>query len=444
MTTAESLDFDVDVNDQGGLKRELVFAIPATVVDQTVSEMCDQVGQSVRLPGFRNGKVPRKVIRGRFTEQINAQVMEKLVPEYYRKAVEKSGIAAITDPVFAPIQVTDGEAMNVTVTVEVQPEIDLAPYDGLELEAVDVTVTDEDLKVAHKSLQDSMASVEPAPEDHVAANGDVAVIDFLGKLNGEPFDGGKGENYSLNLGDGRFIPGFEEQIVGHKAGESFDVTVTFPEEYHNDELKGQEAVFEVTLHSLKNKVLPEVDDEFASQVGDFDTLEALNETLREQILDKRNNEQREHHRAILFAKLAEDNVYDPPEQWVESELDDAVETQRRMRTMRGENAHLATAEEEEAERQSLREAAIIEARGRGVVAEIAKREDLKVSEDEFSAEIVRIAQQHGRSPDEIAQTFKQHPAEIARLNDHLLRGKALDLVIDRAHITTVDRAEDGA
>ena len=433
MTTAESLD--VQVADKGGLKREITFQVPADAIEQALNAAYDQVAKGTRMPGFRNGKVPRQVIKARFGEQVHGDVLDRVVPEYYRQAVEQAGVEPVTGPEFGPLKIEDGKPLAVSATLEVRPEVKLAPYEGMDLDMVDTNVTEEDVAVAHRSLQESVATLEPAEEGHVAESGDVAVIDFSGSVDGEKFDGGTAEGYTLTLGDGQFIPGFEEQLIGHQAGESFDITVTFPEDYHSEDLKGKEVLFAINLTELKRKVLPELDDAFASQVGDFADMEELNNTLSEQIQTKRAADQRALHRQVVFAKLADDNVFDAPESWVEEELDHLLETQQRLATMQGQDPEM----DQDAAREAHLETARIQARGRIVVAEIAKAEGIDVGQDEFAAEIGRLAQEYQRQPEEIANYIRSNPAELSRMNSHLLKNKVLDAVIDKAEMKKVDR-----
>ena len=437
MTTVDALEVNVD--DKGGLKRELSFQIPASAVDSALDAAYTRVAGSVSLKGFRNGKVPRQVIKSRYGKEVEGDVLQQLVPEYYRQAVVQAEIEPLTSPEFGPMDLKEGEALSLVATVEVKPELTLASYEGVELEAVDQDVSDQDVAVAHKSLQDAMASLEACDADHVAENGNVAVIDFLGKVDDVAFEGGTAEGYSLSLGEGRFIPGFEEQVVGHKAGEQFDVNVAFPEDYHSEDLKGKDAVFAITLHEIKAKVLPEVNDEFASQVGDFDNLEALNKTLTDEILTKRAGDQQRTHRNDVLVKLAEANDCEVPESWIEEEIDTMVDSHRRMAAMQGQEL-----ENEEEVRAEVRPVAEIQARGRLIVGEIAKAEELQVAEEEFTQEIVRMSQEYQRAPEEIIELIRSNPAETERLSNYLLRNKVLDLVIEKANITTVPRVREEA
>ena len=435
MTTAESLE--VAVENKDGLKRELSFQVPSAAVDAALNTAYDTIARTVRIPGFRNGKVPRQVIRSRYQAQASDEVLQNLIPDYYRQAVEQAELQPVGNPEFGKFDVQEGQPLAVTVTMEVRPEFELATYEKLALTGPDTSVSDHDIVVAHESLQGSMATLEPTAKDHKAVNGNVTMIDFAGSVDGTPFDGGTAQGFSLELGEGRFIPGFEEQILGHKAGDSFDVNVTFPDEYHEPTLAAKAAMFAVTVTDIKQKTLPEVNDEFATQVGDFADLETLNATLREQIQAKREHDSRKSLRQQALGILAEAHTFDPPESMIEEEVDILVDTAMRMAAMQG-NADF----DREGAREEQRSEAIVQARARLVVDEIAKRETVAVSEEEFNAEIQRLAREYQRPPDEVNQLVRQNPQETARLRAHLLKDKVLNLVVDRAKVTTTDRTDD--
>jgi trigger factor len=439
MTTVDTLD--VEVIDKGGLKRDIAFQVPADAVDSALNDACDGIARTVRIPGFRSGKIPRKVVLGRYRERVVGEVLQRLVPDYYRQALAQAEITPVTEPEFGEFDVQEGAPLKVVATVEVEPTIELAPYEGLEMTGVDLEVNDEDIAVAHRSLQDTMATLEPCEEGHLAENGDLAIIDFEGKVDGEPFEGGKAEGYSLPLGEGRFIPGFEEQVAGHAAGDTFDLAVTFPDDYHAEHLKGKEAVFTVTVTEVKRKVLPEVDDAFAAQVGDFDDLEALNQTLRDEIRAKREDDQRRMLRRQALAKLIEDNTFDPPEGLVQEELNEMLQATQRLILMQGQTPQEAGFDPAKAAEEGRPEAEN-QARGRVIVSRIAKDEGISVTGADVDAEIARLAQEYRRPEDEIRQRIYGDPGELGRLETHLLRNKVLDRVVEKAKVTAAPRGAD--
>ncbi|MDH4228602.1 MAG: trigger factor [Nitrospirota bacterium] len=428
---------EVELIDKGGLKRDLSFHVPADAVQTAMNQACDRLSHRVRMPGFRPGHVPRHIVRSRFRGEIDNEIIQQLVPGYYQQALDKAGVTPAGSPVFSPLDITEGQPLKVLVSFEVQPEITLAPYDGLELPGFDLEVTDEDLAVAHSSLLNSMATLESAPKGHKAANGNMATIDFVGRIDGTPFPGGEAQGYALELGSGNFIPGFEEGILGHKAGDEFDIDVQFPADYHEKSLKGKNTTFSVTLHEVKVKALPELDDNFATQVGDFADLATLNETLRREIATKRQGDMRRFQRREAFSKLAELNAFDPPASLVEEELENMIEAGRRMATMDGR-----TNFDDTEARTHYRDEALLQVRGHRVVEEIAKAEGLAVSETDISDEVNRLAREYRRVATDVDRALRGNPVEMDRMRRALLKDKVLDLVISRARIVVQDRPDE--
>jgi len=438
MTAVESLQ--VEVTDKGGLSREIAFEVPAEAVASAVDAACDQISRGLKLPGFRAGKIPRQVIKSRYRGQVNNEVIQRLVPDYWRQAIARAAVEPVSDPDFDPFDLQEGQPLKVVARIEVEPDVTLASYDGLEVTAVDLEVTDEDITTALRSLQETMAAMEPCPPDHKAESGDQVVIDFEGKVDGTPFDGGKGEGYVVTLGEGRLIGGFEEQVEGHAAGETFEVAVTFPEDYHAEPLRAKEAVFTVTVTEIKRKVLPEMDDAFASQVGEFEDLEALNRTLRDEILAKRRADQHQIQRRQVFSKLVELNAFDPPERLVEDALDEIVQHRQRLILMQGQSPEEAGFDPAKV-REEAREDAVAQARGQVILSRIAKAEGVTVSDDDIGEEIARLAHEYRRDADEIRRRVAGDPLELDRMRRHLRDNKVLDLVVDRAEVKTVPRGK---
>ncbi|MDH5528088.1 MAG: trigger factor [Nitrospirota bacterium] len=431
---------EVEVIDKGGLKRDLSFEVPAEVVSAAADNVCNRLAGQVRLPGFRPGRVPRAMLRSRFREEIRTEVLQTVLPDYYQQAIEKAKVNPAGQPEFSELDYADGKPLKVVVSMEVQPDIDVADWKGMALTGFDLEVTDHDLTVAHESLLNSMASLEPAAKTAKAKDGDTVLIDFTGSVDGEEFPGGKAEGYSLALGEGRFIPGFEEQLLGHKAGELFDIQVTFPDDYQEASLKGKEATFAINLREIRNKILPELNDDFATQVGDFDNLEALNEVLRKEIRAKREADQRRMQRREALSKLAEDNPFAPPQTLVEEELEALVEQNRRYASMIAQGG-TPDFDPEEA-RAHHQEEAVRQVRANRVIEEIAKSESVALSEDEVSAEIMRLAREYQQPVDQVDRAMRSNPVELDRMKSLLLRDKVLDVVIDHAKVTIAPREDE--
>ncbi len=246
----------------------LTFEVDTDEFDKALDQAFKKVVKDVQVPGFRKGKVPRNIFEKRFgVEALYQDAVDIVLPDAYMKAVEEAGITPVDRPDVDIEQIEKGKPLVFTAEVTVKPEVTLGEYKGLEVEEKDTTVTDEDVEEELKSLQEKQAELV-VKEEGTIEEGDTAVIDFEGFVDGEAFEGGAAENHSLEIGSGQFIPGFEEQLVGKEAGEELDVVVTFPEDYQAEELAGKEATFKVKIHDIKTKELPELDDEFAKDVDE--------------------------------------------------------------------------------------------------------------------------------------------------------------------------------
>ena len=299
----------------------LTVEVSAEKVNEGLTAAFNKVVKTVNVPGFRKGKMPRPMFEKRFgVESLYQDALDILLPEAYGNAIDEAGIEPIDRPDIDIEQMEKGKELIFKATVQVKPEVTLGEYKGLEVEEIDTTVTDEDVAKELETLQNRQAELV-VKEEGAAELGDTVVIDFEGFVDGEAFEGGKAENHSLELGSGSFIPGFEEQLVGLATGESKDVEVSFPEEYHAAELAGKPAVFKVTLHEIKAKELPALDDEFAKDVDDeVETLDALKEKIRTRLEDSKKHEAEHNLRDTLVEKAAANAEVEIPAGMVESEV----------------------------------------------------------------------------------------------------------------------------
>ncbi len=270
--------------EEGTNNGKLTFEIEPAKIKEGLDTAFNRVKKTLNVPGFRKGKVPRQIFNKMFGEEsLYQDALNAVLPEAYANAVAESNIKPVAQPEIDVESMEKDSTWVLTAKVTVEPEVKLGQYKDLEVKARSTEVTDEEVDAEIKKLQEQQAELV-LKEDQPAAEGDTVVIDFEGKVDGVAFDGGKGENYSLELGSNTFIPGFEDQLVGHKAGETVEVNVTFPEEYHAEDLKGKDAVFETTIHEVKTKELPELDDEFAKDVDEeVDTLVELKAKTRERL-----------------------------------------------------------------------------------------------------------------------------------------------------------------
>lgn len=274
-----------DEKNQGTLE----FEIARAQVEEGLEQAFQRNKNEVSIPGFRKGKVTKQLFFQKFGEEaLYQQAMDIVLPAAYEAAIDEAGITPVGRPNIEPVSMNKGEAWTLKAVVKTAPAIKLGEYLNLEVEAQDEEVTDADVDAEIKRLQDGQAELVLQEESVKAENGDTVVIDFDGSVDGVKFDGGQGKDFSLALGSGQFIPGFEEQLVGHTAGEDVNVNVTFPEDYQAADLAGKEALFEVTIHELKRKELPELDDEFAKDVDEeVETLAELKEKTSKKLADEK-------------------------------------------------------------------------------------------------------------------------------------------------------------
>lgn len=269
----------------------LTFSIEQAVIEKGLTQAFNKVKKNLNVPGFRKGKVSRTVFNRMYGEEaLYEDALNAVLPEAYEAAVLEAGIEPVAQPKIDVESMNKGEDWVITAEVTVKPEVKLGEYKNLTVSKQDREVTDEDVEARLKREQESQAELV-IKEDAAAENGDTVVIDFEGFLGDEAFEGGKGENYSLELGSNSFIPGFEDQLVGKKAGEEVEVNVTFPEDYQAEDLAGKEAVFKVTVHEVKAKELPELDDEFAKDVDDsVESLDELKEKFRKELTEAKKRD----------------------------------------------------------------------------------------------------------------------------------------------------------
>ena len=277
--------------DSDASKGTLTFEIDVDTINKGIDEAFVETRKKITVPGFRKGRVPRQIFNQMYGEEsLYQDALNKVLPDAYNEAVKETNIQPVDQPKIDIKSMEKGQPWVLTAEVDVMPEVKLGEYKGMEVPAQDTTVTDADVDDALETKRQQQAELV-LKEDKPAEKGDTVVIDYKGSVDGEEFDGGSAENYSLELGSGSFIPGFEDQLIGHNADEDVDVNVTFPEDYHAKNLAGKDALFKVKIHEIKEKQLPELDDDFAKDVDeDVDTLAELKEKTKKQLQEEKDNQ----------------------------------------------------------------------------------------------------------------------------------------------------------
>src|SRR5579875_2538236 len=413
-----------------GNRGVLTVEVSADKVNKGLDAAFQKVVKKVNVPGFRKGKVPRSLFEKRFgVESLYQDALDILLPEAYGNAIEETGIEPVDRPEIDIEQLEKGKDLIFKATVTVKPEVKLGEYKGLEIEEFDTTVTDEDVQKELEALQNRHAELV-VKEEGTAENGDTVVIDFEGFVDGEAFEGGKAENYTLELGSNTFIPGFEEQLIGVKAGESKDVEVTFPEEYHAADLARKPAVFKVTVHEIKAKELPALDDEFAKDVDDeVETLDALKEKIKTRLEENKKHEAEHHVRDSVVEKAAENAEVDIPPVMIENEIDRMIQEFGQRLQMQGMNLDLYyqfSGQDEKALREQMKEEAEQRVKVNLTLEAIAKAENLEVTDEEINAELEKMANMYNMTADAIKRAL----GGVQGIKGDLELRKAVDFLVE--------------
>lgn len=407
---------------------KLTIAVSAAELDKAKETAYKRNKNQIQVPGFRRGKAPRKIIEKMYGEGVFLEDALNIVyPEVYPKAVEEAAITPV-GPADVNVDNMTEEGFEFVCTVPVEPEVTVGQYKGVEAERADDAVTDDDIKEELDRLAQRAASTETV--ERAAALGDTVVLDFEGFVDGEAFEGGKGEDFSLKLGSGTFIPGFEDQLVGKSAGEECDVNVTFPEEYQAEELKGKPAVFKCKVKSVMETVMPEMDDEFAKDVSEFETLEELKSDITSKIAEsKKNAADREFEEKVLD-KVLEGMEADIPEAMYETQLDNIMQDYGYRIQQQGislEDYVKQMGMEMSAFRGIFRQQAERQVKVSLAVRKIAELEGIEPSEDDINAEYSRLAEQYGMKEEQVRQFV---PTDS--IKSDLTMSKTLEMLKDNA------------
>lgn len=413
----------------------LTIEVEESRVNAAIDQAFKKVSTKINVPGFRKGKVPRKIFENRFgVESLYQDALDILLPQAYSEAVRETGIVPVDRPEVDIEQMEQGKALIFKAKVTVKPEVELGEYKGLQVEAKDFTVTEEEVNKELEAVRNRHAELVVLEEGSEVASGDTAVIDFEGFVGDEAFEGGKGEKYSLEIGSGSFIPGFEEQLIGLKQGDEKDVIVTFPEEYHAEHLAGKEATFKVKIHDIKRKQLPELDDEFAKDVSEFETLEEYKSDLENKLKERKQHDQ-EHYVQDAVVKQATDNAtVEIPQAMIETEIDQMKEDFTMRLQQQGMNLDLYyqfTGSDEAALREQFKADAETRVRTNLVLEAIAEKENVEVTDEEVDAEIAKLAELYSRSVEEIRSIFQARDGLFGLTQDLKIR-KTVDMLVDNS------------
>lgn len=412
----------------------LEVEVDAERVSKALDQAFNKVVKKANVPGFRKGKVPRPIFESRFgVESLYQDAIDILLPEAYSEAVEQTDIFPVDRPEVDIEQFGKGQSFKFKAKITVKPEVTLGEYKGLEIPVRKAEVTEEELSAELKRLQERHAELVVIDEQP-AAEGDIAVIDFDGYVDGEAFEGGKAERYSLELGSNSFIPGFEEQVVGMATGDFKDVEVTFPETYHAENLAGKAATFKVKLHEIKRKQLPELDDEFAKDVSEFETLAEYKEDLKKQLESRKEAELKGERENAVVDKAASNAEVEIPDAMINSEVENMVRDFDNRLRQQGMNMDMflsfsgQTREDLETQMRGDAEKRV---RNNLVLEVIAKQENIEVSEEEVNKELADMAEMYKRTPEEIRNILASN-GSLGSLKEEISLRKTIEFLVENS------------
>ncbi len=388
--------------------------------------------KSIAIPGFRKGKAPRKIIERFYGEAIFYEdAINEVFPKVYDKAVKETGIVPVDSPSVDIVQIGEGQDLILTAEVDVKPDVELGQYKGIEVEKVEYTVSEDDVEHQLEHIAEDNARWVSI-EDRSVQEGDLVTLDYAGTIDGEAFEGGTAEKQPLEIGSNRFIPGFEEQLIGLSKEEEKDITVTFPEDYHVEDLKGKEAVFHVKIHEIKEKELPEIDDEFAKDVSEFSTLEEYKADLKLKLQESAEKNARNQMENQLLAKVAENAKVDIPEVMIENEIDNMMQDmdmRLRYSGMSMENFLQMSNTSMEQFREQYRDSAYNRVKTQLVLEAISKAETIEVTEDDREKEYQKLADQYKMNLEDIKKSFG---SGFEQLDSSILTQKTIDMLMEEA------------
>lgn len=412
---------------------KLTVEVSAEDFEKAIEKVYQKQKKQISIPGFRKGKVPRVMVEKMYGKEVFYEdAANDLIPDAYDNALDECEEDIVSSPKIEVTQIEAGKPFVFTATVALKPEVKLGEYKGIKIEKIEREVTEEEI-LAEVNRERNKNARNITIEDRPVKDGDMTVIDFEGFVDGEVFEGGKGENYPLTIGSGAFIPGFEEQLVGAEIGKEVEVKVTFPEDYQAEELQGKEAVFKCTVHAIKEKELPELDDEFASEVSEFDTLEEYKEDVKKNLTEKKVKDAETARENAAVAAAVKASEIEIPEAMLETQQRQMVDEFSQRITMQGmsmEQYMQFTGATYEKLIEQVKPQAEERIRARLVLEAIAKSENIVATEEDYEKEMKTMAEVYQLEIDKVKELMGEREKKNIMLD--LAVRKAADFVAENA------------
>ena len=385
---------------------KLTIEVPAGDLEKALQNAYKKQKNKISLPGFRKGKVPRQMIEKMYGAEIfYDDAANELIPKAYAKAYDESGIDIVSRPEIDVVQIEKGKPFIFTAEVATKPEVTLGDYKGLEVDKVSTRVTQKEIEAKVQEEAEKNAR-KITVEDRSVQDGDEVIMDFEGSVDGVAFEGGKGENYPLTIGSGSFIPGFEEQLIGAETEKEVEVNVTFPEAYHAEELKGKAAVFKSTVHEIKAKEIPEIDDEFASEVSEFDTLEEYKADIKAKIKEQKASEGKTKQEDQVVEQAVKNASYEIPEAMIETQVSQMADEFAQRISSQGlsmEQYFQFTGMTQDKMLEEIRPQAVKRIETRLVLEAVVKAENIEITDEKLDEEITKMAEAYKMEADKLKE-----------------------------------------
>lgn len=420
---------------------KLTIEVSAEELEKALENAFLKNKNKISVPGFRKGKVPRQMIEKMYGPEIFYEdAANALIPDAYGKALDESEENIVSSPEIEVTQIEKGKPFIFTALVALKPEVKLGKYKGVKVEETDTTVSDEEVDAAlEKERENNARNIEVT--DRAVKDGDMTVLDFEGFVDGVAFEGGKGENYPLTIGSGAFIPGFEEQLVGAEIGKEMEVNVTFPEDYQAEDLKGKAAVFKCTIKEIKEKELPELDDEFASEVSEFETLEEYKADVKAKLAEKKEKDARDAKEAAVIAAIVEDADMEIPEAMVTTQQRQMIDEFAQRMQMQGlsmEQYFQFTGATMDKMMEQVKPQAETRIKSRLVLEAVAAAEGIEATEEDFEEEIKSMAEAYQMETDKVKEMLPEK--SVKGIKEDIAVKKAAEFVVENAKAAKATKA----
>ena len=420
-----------------GLLHEFTITVPAAEIETFVTNRLNELKKTIKLPGFRPGKVPPALLRKQYGPSIMGEVLERTVGETSQKAMEERDLRPVMQPKIEVIKFEDGSDLEYTMAIEVMPDVKPMDFSKIKLERMVVKADEEEITKALERLASAHKTSEPVSGSRKSKSGDITVIDFVGKVDGEEFAGGKAEDYSLELGTGSFIPGFEEQLIGAKVGDHVEVKVSFPKEYGAEELAGKDAVFDVDIKELRETAEAPIDDELAKKVG-LEDLETLKKNIREEHEREFKDMARQRMKRLLLDELEAGHDFEIPQSLVENEFEGIwgqFEEHRKKALEQGSDEDPNEGKTDDELKDDYRGIAARRVRLGLLLAEIGRLNNIDISQEDLNRAMMAEAQRYQGQEQQVLEYFRNNPEAMQQIQAPLLEDKVVDFIFELAKVT---------